>query len=192
MAGAGAAGSGADARRAGNSVGGARLLRRGAGVLAGYAGAGAGAYGIDAAGLARWAGELAGRVEAGERIDAAAEAPGCSRSQELGGGGLEEVPAVAVEVLEDGDGAVRLVPGLLQEADALGGHPGVVGGEVGGVEEEADAAAGLVADAGALGLVLGAGQQQGGLLGAGRADDDPTGAVRPGVSSASSKPSARV
>ncbi|WP_405977602.1 DUF309 domain-containing protein [Streptomyces sp. NBC_00158] len=59
----------------GNSVGGARLLRRGAGVLAGYAGAGAGAYGIDAAGLARWAGELAGRVEAGERIDAAAEAP---------------------------------------------------------------------------------------------------------------------
>lgn len=55
----------------GNAVGGARLLRRGAGVLAGQGGA----YGIDVAGLVGWARELAGRVEAGERIDAAAEAP---------------------------------------------------------------------------------------------------------------------
>ncbi|MFF5701090.1 DUF309 domain-containing protein [Streptomyces sp. NPDC012794] len=55
----------------GNSVGGARLLRRGAGALAGYGEA----YGIDTAGLAGWARALAGRVEAGERIDAAAEAP---------------------------------------------------------------------------------------------------------------------
>ncbi|MEU3407803.1 DUF309 domain-containing protein [Streptomyces sp. NPDC006670] len=55
----------------GNAVGGARLLRRGAGALAGRGNA----YGIDVAGLVGWAGELAGRVEAGERIGAAAEAP---------------------------------------------------------------------------------------------------------------------
>ncbi|MEV7545414.1 DUF309 domain-containing protein [Streptomyces sp. NPDC089915] len=55
----------------GNAVGGARLLRRGAGALAGQGNA----YGMDVPGLAGWARELAGRVEAGERIDAAAEAP---------------------------------------------------------------------------------------------------------------------
>ncbi|MFF4370828.1 DUF309 domain-containing protein [Streptomyces sp. NPDC001594] len=55
----------------GNAVGGARLLRRGAGALAGRGNA----YGIDVAGLVAWAGELAERVEAGERIGAAAEAP---------------------------------------------------------------------------------------------------------------------
>ncbi|GLX17575.1 MULTISPECIES: DUF309 domain-containing protein [Streptomyces] len=61
----------------GNSVGGARLLRRGAGALAGLGlGEAAGeAYGMDVAGLVGWARELAGRVEAGERVDAAAEAP---------------------------------------------------------------------------------------------------------------------
>ncbi|WP_042804354.1 DUF309 domain-containing protein, partial [Streptomyces sp. C] len=60
----------------GNSVGGARLLRRGAGALAGLgSGEARGeAYGMDVAGLVRWARELAGRVEAGERVDAAAEA----------------------------------------------------------------------------------------------------------------------
>ncbi|MFE3584651.1 DUF309 domain-containing protein [Streptomyces vinaceus] len=67
----------------GNAVGGARLLRRGATALAGdgdgdAAGgtSGGGApYGIDVAGLVRWARELAGRVEAGAAVDAAAEAP---------------------------------------------------------------------------------------------------------------------
>ncbi|MFB7783021.1 DUF309 domain-containing protein [Streptomyces vinaceus] len=65
----------------GNAVGGARLLRRGATALAGdgdAAGgtAGGGApYGIDVPGLVRWARELAGRVEAGAAVDAAAEAP---------------------------------------------------------------------------------------------------------------------
>ncbi|MFI5640592.1 DUF309 domain-containing protein [Streptomyces goshikiensis] len=57
----------------GNAVGGARLLRRGADALAGRE---AGRpHGIDVAGLVRWAGELAHRVAAGERVDAAAEAP---------------------------------------------------------------------------------------------------------------------
>ncbi|MFF1558520.1 DUF309 domain-containing protein [Streptomyces sp. NPDC058279] len=60
----------------GNTVGGARLLRRGAEGLAGVEPA----HGIDVAGLVRWARELADRVEAGTVVDAAREAPG------LGGG----------------------------------------------------------------------------------------------------------
>ncbi|MCJ0874269.1 DUF309 domain-containing protein [Streptomyces sp. AP-93] len=66
----------------GNAVGGARLLRRGADALAlaGREAAGAGAapgrpYGMDLVGLVSWARELAGRVEAGAVVDAAAEAP---------------------------------------------------------------------------------------------------------------------
>lgn len=56
----------------GNTIGGARLLRRGADALAGCEDA----YGIDVGELVRWARELAVRVEAGEHVDAAAEAPG--------------------------------------------------------------------------------------------------------------------
>lgn len=62
----------------GNAVGGARLLRRGADALAltGRDAAGGGlAYGMDVPGLVRWARGLAGRVEAGAAVDAAAEAP---------------------------------------------------------------------------------------------------------------------
>ncbi|MGW7823151.1 DUF309 domain-containing protein [Streptomyces puniciscabiei] len=62
----------------GNAVGGARLLRRGAGALAEWE-TGQGEdrpYGIDLAGLTRWARELAARVESGEGpVDAADEAP---------------------------------------------------------------------------------------------------------------------
>lgn len=60
----------------GNTVGGARLLRRGASALdlPGLDKAG-GAYGMDIPGLVRWARKLAGRVEAGAAVDAAAEAP---------------------------------------------------------------------------------------------------------------------
>ncbi|MEU7303198.1 DUF309 domain-containing protein [Streptomyces sp. NPDC007206] len=62
----------------GNAVGGARLLRRGAQALAEWE-TGEGEdrpYGIDLAGLARWARELADRVEGGDLpVDAADEAP---------------------------------------------------------------------------------------------------------------------
>lgn len=68
----------------GNTVGGARLLRRGAAGIEGLDGE---AYGIDVPGLVRWARELADRVAAGgPAVDAAREAP------RLGGrfpGGLE-------------------------------------------------------------------------------------------------------
>ncbi|MFG3189870.1 DUF309 domain-containing protein [Streptomyces omiyaensis] len=64
----------------GNATGGARLLRRGAGRVAGHEEAGGAVYGVDVAGLVEWAGELAGRVERGAAggaapPDAAAEAP---------------------------------------------------------------------------------------------------------------------
>lgn len=59
----------------GNATGGARLLRRGAGRVGGYADGGGATYGVDVAGLLRWAGELAGRVERGEPVDAGGEAP---------------------------------------------------------------------------------------------------------------------
>ncbi|AOR30672.1 hypothetical protein BFF78_06075 [Streptomyces fodineus] len=62
----------------GNAVGGARLLRRGAGALAEWERERGEdrPYGIDLAGLARWARELAGRVESGRGpVDAREEAP---------------------------------------------------------------------------------------------------------------------
>ncbi|MET7289485.1 DUF309 domain-containing protein [Streptomyces sp. NPDC005573] len=62
----------------GNTTGGARLLRRGAGAVEAWA-SGPGEdrpYGVDLAGLADWARELAGRVEHGtDPVDSAAEAP---------------------------------------------------------------------------------------------------------------------
>ncbi|MEU9147812.1 DUF309 domain-containing protein [Streptomyces sp. NPDC048349] len=66
----------------GNAVGGARLLLRGADALAGLEDA----YGIDVAGLVGWARELAGRVAAGEHVDAAAEAPGLAGPPNAPGG----------------------------------------------------------------------------------------------------------
>ncbi|WP_030421147.1 DUF309 domain-containing protein [Streptomyces sp. SCSIO 75703] len=62
----------------GNAVGGARLLRRGAGAVTEWAGSGAERqrpYGMDLDGVARWARDLAGVVEAGEAVDAGARAP---------------------------------------------------------------------------------------------------------------------
>jgi predicted metal-dependent hydrolase len=59
----------------GNGTGGARLLRRGAG---GLATCGDTAHGMDLGAVARWARELAGRVEAADGalvVDAAEEAP---------------------------------------------------------------------------------------------------------------------
>ncbi|CUW32619.1 DUF309 domain-containing protein [Streptomyces reticuli] len=62
----------------GNAVGGARLLRRGAGAVEEWE-AGRGEdrpYGLDLAGLVRWARELAGRVEdSSAPVDPRAEAP---------------------------------------------------------------------------------------------------------------------
>ncbi|MET7321441.1 DUF309 domain-containing protein [Streptomyces sp. NPDC005549] len=61
----------------GNVTGGARLLRRGAGAVTGWA-ASAGRerpYAMDLGAVARWARELAGEVEGGAAVNAAARAP---------------------------------------------------------------------------------------------------------------------
>ncbi|MEU8732857.1 MULTISPECIES: DUF309 domain-containing protein [Streptomyces] len=62
----------------GNTTGGARLLRRGAGAVTAWAASGSGRqrpYGMDLGAVAGWARELAGEVESGGAVDAAARAP---------------------------------------------------------------------------------------------------------------------
>jgi hypothetical protein len=91
------------------------------------------------------------------------------------GRGFDQVPKIAVKVGEHRDAAIGLVGGRADPFDAGGGEAGVVAGEVVGVKEEDDTAAGLIAD---RGLLLGGGalgeEDGGGVRGcAGRADDDP-------------------
>ncbi|MFE2456614.1 DUF309 domain-containing protein [Streptomyces sp. NPDC059402] len=62
----------------GNVTGGARLLRRGAGAVTAWVASEAGRerpYGMDLGSVAAWARELAGEVEGGGSVDAAARAP---------------------------------------------------------------------------------------------------------------------
>src|SRR5688572_33129789 len=59
---------------------------------------------------------------------------------------LQEVPEVAVEILEDGDGAVLFLFWLAHEDDAFRQIGAVVAPEVVGVQEEEYTAAGLVSD----------------------------------------------
>ncbi|TDT42787.1 hypothetical protein EV562_101759 [Streptomyces sp. BK208] len=61
----------------GNVTGGARLLRRGAGAVTGWAASDGRArpYGMDLGAVAGWARELAGEVEDGASVDAGARAP---------------------------------------------------------------------------------------------------------------------
>jgi len=61
-------------------------------------------------------------------------------------GELDEVPEVAVEVLEHGDLAVGLLGGRAHEADAAGAVGGLVAVAIVGLQEQQDAPAGLVAD----------------------------------------------
>src|SRR5665213_2308645 len=55
--------------------------------------------------------------------------------------GLDEVPAIAEDVLENHDVAIRFVPDWLDEAHAVCGEPRVIGGIIRGFEEKGDAAA---------------------------------------------------
>jgi hypothetical protein len=75
-------------------------------------------------------------------------------------GRLDQVPTVAVAILEHHHRAVRLPAWLFGEPHAGGGTTGIGGGEVDGVEEQEHPAAALIADRGALPLTLRPGQQQ--------------------------------
>jgi hypothetical protein len=61
------------------------------------------------------------------------------------GGELHQVPEVAVEVLEHGDGAVGVLGRRADEADAAGAEGGVVPAEIVGAKEEEDVPARLIA-----------------------------------------------
>lgn len=73
---------------------------------------------------------------------------------------LNKIPPVAIEILEDGDNAVRLMPRLLDKA-----HPALrvgqmVADKIVGFKEEKNPATALIADGASLPLALGAGKQQ--------------------------------
>ena len=72
----------------------------------------------------------------------------------------DQVPGVAVQVLEHRDAAVAFVARLLAEAHPARQQRGVRGGEVVGFEEQADAAAGEAADLRGLRFVRRAREQQ--------------------------------
>ena len=87
---------------------------------------------------------------------------------------MEEIPLVAVEVFEDGDGAVGFLARSFEEADAAGLVGFVVAPEVVGVEKEEDAAAGLVSDGEGLFGRVGFSEEKSGAAGTGRSDEEPT------------------
>lgn len=66
------------------------------------------------------------------------------------GGGLHQIPEVPVEVFEDGDGAVGLLGGRADEADAASKVRLMVAPETVRLQEQEDTPAGLVADEGLL------------------------------------------
>lgn len=93
--------------------------------------------------------------------------------------GLDEVPGVAVEVVEDGDHAEGFVAWLFDEVDSGGEEAGVVACEVVRVEEEEDATSALASDGGDLGVAGGPSEEEAGVthVGPGWGDDDPAFAV---------------
>jgi hypothetical protein len=90
------------------------------------------------------------------------------------GGGLQEIPLVAVEVFENGDGAVGFLARRLEEMHAAGLVSLVITPEVVGVEEEKDPAAGLIADGQGLLRSGGFGEEKSGAAGIGGSDEEPT------------------
>src|SRR6185437_9771978 len=94
---------------------------------------------------------------------------------------LDQVPAVAVEVLEHRHGAIGLVPRRLEKKDAVGGEGCKIATEIVGLEEEADPPAGLVADGRHLLLVRGARQQQPGAAPTGGGHQHPALAIPEGA-----------
>ena len=60
---------------------------------------------------------------------------------------LDQIPFVAVQVFEDGDDSVGFFARVLQEFHIARVHCVVVAPEIVGVEEQENAAAGLIADA---------------------------------------------
>jgi hypothetical protein len=88
-------------------------------------------------------------------------------------GGFEEIPLIAVEVFEDGDGAVGFLARGFEETDAAGLVSLVIAPEVVGVEEEKDAAAGLIANGEGLFRSVGFSKEKSCAAGIGRSNEEP-------------------
>ncbi|MCY1301050.1 hypothetical protein D9M70_506390 [compost metagenome] len=84
---------------------------------------------------------------------------------------------VAERIAEDRHCAIGLVARRFQKGDAFGQHRRMVASEIVGEQEEADAAAGLVADRRLLAFAVGLGKQQRSLDRAPGTDDDPALAI---------------
>ena len=95
------------------------------------------------------------------------------RSGAVRAGGLDQIPAIAVEVGEHGDGAVRLQPRPVDEDDAPVLERGMVALEVIRVEKEKHPAAGLRSDRPSLAFVGRSRKQQAAPTRTLRRHDDP-------------------
>src|SRR5688572_9026100 len=87
--------------------------------------------------------------------------------------GPDEVPQVAVEILEDGNRAIVCDGRFADELDPALDHVAIVAPEVIRPQEESDPAARLVAHERRLSWLRRAGEEQAGASRAGRSNDDP-------------------
>lgn len=88
---------------------------------------------------------------------------------------LDQIPAVAIEILEHRDDAIGLLGGRADEADALRHHRPIVAPEIVGGEEQQHPSPRLIPDEARLIRRRGPGEEDRGgpLPRAGRADGDP-------------------
>jgi hypothetical protein len=116
------------------------------------------------------------RREASERgSDVTSESGYAGESEvSIANAGLQEIPFVAVEVFEDGHGAVGFLAGRFEETDAAGLVGLVIAPKVIGVEEEEDSAAGLVPNGEGLLRSCGFGEEKSSAAGTGRSDEEPS------------------
>jgi hypothetical protein len=122
------------------------------------------------------------RREAGERGSRETSNSGYAAGSEVSiagsgwfswGGGLQEIPLVAVEVFEDGNSPIGFLARRLEETDTAGPVDIVIAPEVVGMEEEEYSAAGLIADGEGLFGSGGFGEKKGGTAGIGWSDEEP-------------------
>ena len=86
---------------------------------------------------------------------------------------MQQVPFVAVEILENGDGAVVFFGGFAAEGYTALFHGLIIASEIVGVKEEKDASAGLIADAGFLFVSFSFGEQEASSLRIVWGDENP-------------------
>src|SRR6202012_512996 len=86
---------------------------------------------------------------------------------------FDQIPPIAVKILEHDDGAVFLVARLFDEPDAMRSHRAMIAPEIVGVDEQKNASTGLITDAAGLHFVDGLGKQQRRAAVSGGSDDDP-------------------